>query len=159
MKTQRTGFTLIELLIMIAAIVILAVSLFVVLNPAKRFLDARDAKRNQDTDAIVEALKAYQIDNNGSYPVAVTSLVAGTPYTIGTNGVAGCDVGCTAKATAKACVDATTLVTSGYIGSIPKDPSTGTDLLTDYYLIKNSTGTVEVGSCDPEGGAAINVVR
>jgi prepilin-type N-terminal cleavage/methylation domain-containing protein len=159
MKVQRKGFTLIELLIVIAVIAILAASLFVALNPAKRFLDARDAKRNQDAEAIVGGLKAYQVDNNGSYPAAVTALVAGTAYTIGTNGAAGCDVGCTAKVTAAACVDATALVTGGYIGSVPKDPSTGTDLLTDYYMIKNSTGTVEVGSCDPEGGAAISVVR
>lgn len=159
MKAQRQGFTLIELLIVIAVIAILAASLFVALNPAKRFLDARDAKRNQDAEAIVAGLKAYQVDNNGSYPAAVTSLVAGTFYTVGTNGATGCDTGCTAKTTNASCVDLAGLVTGGYLGTVPKDPSTGTDLKTDYYLVKNSTGTVEVGSCDPEGGAAISVVR
>lgn len=159
MKAQRQGFTLIELLIVIAVIAILAASLFVALNPAKRFLDARDAKRNQDAEAIVAGLKAYQVDNNGSYPAAVTSLVAGTFYTVGTNGATGCDTGCTAKTTNASCVDLAELVTGGYLGTVPKDPSTGTDLKTDYYLVKNSTGTVEVGSCDPEGGAAISVVR
>lgn len=159
MKTQHRGFTLIELLIVIAIIAILAASLFVALNPAKRFLDARDAKRHQDTEAIVAGLKAYQVDNNGSYPAAVSALTNATSYTIGTNGATGCDAGCTAKTTNASCVDLASLVSGGYIGAVPKDPSSGTDAKTDYYIIKNSTGTVEVGACDPEGGSAINVVR
>lgn len=159
MQTNRRGFTLIELLIVIAIIAILAASLFVALNPAKRFQDARDAKRNQDTEAVVAGLKAYQVDNNGSYPAAVTALTNATAYTIGTNGVAGCDAGCTAKVTDASCVDMASLVTGGYMGSVPKDPSTGTDLKTDYYIIKNATGTVEVGACDPEGGTAIKSIR
>ncbi len=159
MQKNRQGFTLIELLIVIAIIAILAASLFVALNPAKRFQDARDAKRHQDAEAIVGGLKAYQVDNNGSFPAVVTALTAGTAYTIGTNGATGCDSGCTAKTTDAACVDLASLVTGGYLGTVPKDPSTGTDLKTDYYVIRNTTGTVEVGSCDPEGSAAINVVR
>lgn len=159
MQTKRKGFTLIELLIVIAIIAILAAALFVALNPAKRFQDARDAKRHQDVESVVAGLKAYQVDNNGSYPAAVSSLVAGTVYTIGTNGATGCDTGCTAKTTNASCVDMAGLVTGGYLGSVPKDPSSGTDAKTDYYVIKNSTGTVEVGACDPEDGSAINVVR
>lgn len=159
MQNNRRGFTLIELLIVIAIIAILAASLFVALNPAKRFQDARDAKRNNDSEAVVAALKAYQIDNNGSYPAAVTALVAATAYTIGTNGVAGCNAGCTAKVTDAGCVDMASLVTGGYMGSVPKDPSTGTDLKTDYYVIRNANGTMEVGACDPEGGSAIKTVR
>lgn len=159
MKVQQKGFTLIELLIVIAIIAILAASLFVALNPAKRFQDARDAKRNQDAESIVAGLKAYQVDNNGAYPAVVTALTAGTAYTIGTNGATGCDSGCTAKTTNAACVDMASLVTGGYLGSVPKDPSTGTDLKTDYYLIRNTTGTIEVGACDQEGATAISVVR
>ncbi len=159
MQAQRKGFTLIELLIVIAIIAILAASLFVALNPAKRFQDARDAKRNQDVESVVAGLKAYQVDNNGSYPATVSALVAGTAYTIGTNGVAGCDAGCTAKVTNASCVDLALLVSGGYLGAVPKDPSTGTDLKTDYYVIRNSTGTIEAGACDPEGAAAVSVVR
>ncbi|OGL64048.1 hypothetical protein A3C09_03185 [Candidatus Uhrbacteria bacterium RIFCSPHIGHO2_02_FULL_47_44] len=159
MQVQRKGFTLIELLIVIAIIAILAAALFVALNPAKRFLDARDAKRNQDSEAVVAGLKAYQVDNNGSYPAVVSALTAGTAYTIGTNGAAGCDAGCTAKVTNASCVDMVALVTGGYLGAVPKDPSSGTDLKTDYYVIRSTTGTIEVGACDPEGGTAIKVVR
>ena len=159
MQRQQKGFTLIELLIVIAIIAILAASLFVALNPAKRFQDARDAKRRQDAESVVSALKAYQVDNNGAYPAAVTALTAGTSYTIGTNGVTGCDTGCTAKTTNAACIDIAPLVTGGYLGTVPKDPSTGTDLKTDYYLIRNTTGAIEVGACDPEGGTAVSVLR
>lgn len=159
MQAQRKGFTLIELLIVIAIIAILAASLFVALNPAKRFQDARNAKRNQDVESIVAGLKAYQVDNNGSYPAVVTALTAATAYTVGTNGATGCDAGCTAKVTNASCVDMVALVTGGYLGSVPKDPSTGTDLLTDYYVIRSATGTIEVGACDAEAGAVVKVVR
>lgn len=158
-QTHHRGFTLIELLIVIAVIAILAASLFVALNPAKRFKDARDAKRNQDTESIVAGLKAYQVDNNGNYPAAVSALTVDTPYTIGTNGATGCNTGCTAKVTNAACVDLAGIVSGGYLGSVPKDPSTGTDALTDYYLIRNTNGSVEAGACDPDGTAAIKVVR
>jgi type II secretory pathway pseudopilin PulG len=159
MKIGRKGFTLIELLFIIAVIILLAISLFIILNPSKRFLDARNSKRSQDSELITDALKAYQGDHNGDYPASVKMLTTEKAYTIGTNGNSDCDAGCTTKITATSCIDLTTLVTDGYLETIPKDPSTGTDLLTDYYLIKNSTGTVEVGSCDPEGGAALSVVR
>jgi len=39
------------------------------------------------------------------------------------------------------------------------DPSSGTAATTLYYMSRNSTGTVEVGACIPEGGAAISVTR
>jgi len=155
---MQRGFTLVELLIVIAVIAVLAASVFVALNPAQRFLASRDAKRTADVEAVASALKTYQTDNAGSYPASVTALTAGSFYMIGTAG-AGCDTGCTAKTTQAACVDLTALVTGGYTGSVPMDPSSGTAATTLYYMSRNSTGTVEVGACIPEGGAAISVTR
>ncbi|HBR80962.1 MAG: hypothetical protein UX09_C0009G0012 [Candidatus Uhrbacteria bacterium GW2011_GWE2_45_35] len=156
-KINAKGFTLIELLIVIAIIAVLAAVVIVALNPAQRFADARDARRQSDIENIAGALKTYQVDNAGAYPATVSGLVADSGYTIGTD-VAACDAGCTAQVTLAACVDLTALVTDGYLGTVPMDPSSGTAAKTDFYLIRNTNGTVTVGACDPDGDA-IEVIR
>lgn len=158
MRTKK-GFTLIELLIVIAIIAILAAAIFVALDPVSRFQEARDSRRYNDLNNVLTAVVTDQVDNGGAYIAAVTALTDDLFYTIGTNGAAGCNVGCTAQVTQAGCVDLTGLVTEGYLGSVPMDPSTGSAALTDYYMSKKANGTVEVGACDPEGGAAITLTR
>jgi prepilin-type N-terminal cleavage/methylation domain-containing protein len=157
-SNQAQGFTLIELLIVIAIIVVLAAAVFVALNPAKRFQDARDSRRASDVNNIVSALKTDQVDNGGTYLASVAATTAGTNYIIGTD-ASGCNAGCGALTTAAACVDLSALVTEGYLGSIPADPNGGTTAKSDYYLNRAASGTITVGSCDPEGGSAIVVSR
>lgn len=156
-KLNKKGFTLIELLIVIAIIAVLAAVVIVALNPAQRFADARDARRQSDLENVAAALKTYQVDNDGAYPATVTALTAGQYSVIGTDAT-GCNTGCTAQTTQAACVDLTALVTGGYLGSIPMDPTGGTAAKTDYYLSRSSTGTVTAGACDPDGDA-IAIVR
>lgn len=158
-KNNERGFTLIELLIVIAIIAVLAAVVFVALNPGQRFIDARDARRQTDLENTAAALKTYEVDNEGAYPATVTALTVDLFYTIGTNGLTGCNTGCTAETTQNACVDLAELVTDGYLGSVPMDPSSGTAAKTDYYLSRNTNGTVTVGACDPEGGDPISVTR
>lgn len=157
MRNQR-GFTLIELLIVIAVIAILAAAVFVALDPVQRFEESRDAKRWSDSENVLNAIKVDQVDNGGSYVAAVAGMTAGTYYQIGT-AANGCDSGCTAQTTAAACVDLTALVTEGYLGSVPMDPSSGAATGTDYYALRNASGSVEVGACDPEAATAISVSR
>ena len=71
----------------------------------------------------------------------------------------GCNAGCTAQVTQAACVDLTALVTEGYLGSVPTDPSGETAAKTDYYLMKSATDIIEAGACDPEAAATITVSR
>ncbi len=151
------GFTLIELLIVIAIIAILAAVVFVALNPLQRFKDARDARRWSNITELLSAIKLSQVDLGGTYVAALQGVAAGT-YEVGTAG-SGCDSGCTAVTTAGACLDLSGLITSGHIGAISKDPSSGTDAKTLYYLTKASTGIITVGACVPEGASAINVAR
>ncbi len=157
MRNDR-GFTLIELLIVIAVIAILAAAVFVALDPVQRFQESRDSKRWSDVNNVLSAAKVDQVDNGGTYVAAISSLTAGQNYQIGT-AANGCDTGCTAVATQAACVDLTALVTEGYLGSIPTDPSSGTAAETDYYMTRNASGTLVVGACDPEAAAAISVAR
>ena len=158
MGKKQQGFTLMELLIVIAIIIVLAAAVFVALNPAKRFQDARDATRASDIGNVVSALKTSQVDDGGAYIAAVAALTADTAYQIGTD-AAACDAGCTAEATEAACADLTELETDGYLGSIPFDPSTGALTKSDYYIMRNTSGTVTVGACDPEGADPIVVTQ
>jgi len=155
---MKKGFTLIELLIVIAIIAILAVIVFVALDPLTRFQDARDAERWSDVAAVLDSAKLDQVDNGGTYVAAIANLTAGSFYTIGTC-AAGGDAGCTAQVTQAACADLTALATEGYLPLVPMDPSTGTAAMTDYYMMRAATGTLTIGACDPEGGAAISVQR
>mgnify|MGYP001559804535 FL=1 len=155
---HERGFTLIELLIVIAIIAIIAAGVFVALDPAQRFQEARDSQRWSDVNAVLNAVKTDQVDNGGSYVASVAALTDGNYYIIGTD-VVGCNAGCTAQVTQAACVDLTALVTEGYLGSVPTDPSGGTAAKTDYYLMKSATDIIEAGACDPEAAATITVSR
>ena len=69
MKVSNSkGFTLIELLIVITIIGILAVVIFVAVDPLKRFADARNAQRFSEVNSVLEALLKYQVDNRGYLP-------------------------------------------------------------------------------------------
>ena len=96
------GFTLIELLVVIAIIGILASVVLASLNNARR--KSRDARRITDLKQIGLALQLYY-DGIGvqQYPLGVTV-----------------DAPCTNDS------GLTTLVTNGYIPSIPRDPSSPT---------------------------------
>jgi len=157
-KTNKKGFTLIELLIVIAIIAILAAIIFIALDPLSRFKKARDARRWADIVNIVHAVKLDQIDNGGTYAVNIAALTDDLYYTVGTC-AAGGDTGCTAQVTQAACADLTSLVTDGYVGAVPKDPASGTDAKTDYWIQKKATGIITMGACDPEDAATITITR
>ena len=86
---KERGFTLIELLIVITIIVIIAAVIFVALDPAKRFADARNTTRWQETDSILNAVLKFQADNNGDLPTGIDTNLR----MIGT-ATSGCDVVC-----------------------------------------------------------------
>lgn len=150
-KIQK-GFTLIELLVVILIISILSVTVFVALNPAKRFADARDARRSSDIDSILTAVHEYIVDNGGTSPAGLTA----TEQQLGT-AATGCNVNCTTPPTGAACLDLSTAL-APYLKSIPKDPRVGTDAVTGYKIVKNANGLVTVAACASEG-AAISVSR
>lgn len=89
---SKNGFTLIEILIVIAIIAILALVVFVALNPGARFADARNSNRQQNIEVIGKAILHYDVDNSGSFPSGIPTLIS-TTYSTGFNssGVPQCD--------------------------------------------------------------------
>lgn len=159
---NRKGFTLIELLIVIAIIAVLAAIVFVALDPATRFQDARDAKRFSDVAEVLHAIKIDQVDNGGDYLAAIDALTEGEVYMIGT-AVTGCDATCdvTVSDTTN-CVNLAGLVTEGYLGSIPISPNgtgTWTASLTGYTISTSSTGIATIQACESENTSSISLSR
>ncbi|MCA9364011.1 prepilin-type N-terminal cleavage/methylation domain-containing protein [Candidatus Kaiserbacteria bacterium] len=157
MYTSKRGFTLLEILLVVAAIAILAGIVIVALNPSKQLGETRNAQRQSDVNAILNAVHQYTIDNNGVLPAAIDS-VTGSAQVLGTAG-AGLDSTCTATTTVAAGIDLESILVPTYIVDIPVDPTTGTAANTDYYISKTGAGRIVVGSCDAEESASIEITR
>ena len=155
MKQTKKAFTLIEILLVIGMIAVLATVVFVALDPAKRFRDARDAKRSTDTQSILSAVQTFIIDNQGSLPAGLTT----TEKQIGT-AATGCAIstgGCAVSGVAD-CINLTTPLAK-YLKTIPIDPSGGTASLTRYSIGMDANGIVTVKACGVEGATNISVSR
>jgi prepilin-type N-terminal cleavage/methylation domain-containing protein len=147
MNNSKKGFTLIELIIVITVIALLAAAVFVAIDPIRRLHESRNARRWSDVTTVLEGVIKYTADNGSHYSV-VSGLTAGQYSQIGTAG-SGCDSGCTAQTTQAACADLSS-IGAQYLGSVPRDPSSGTAAETDYYISRGSNNDVTVGACDPE---------
>lgn len=155
MIKSKKGFTLIELLLVIGIIAILAIVVFVALNPAQRFKDARDARRTSDVDTLLSAIHSSIVDNKGTLP---TGLSVGTSEVQLGTAVTGCAIstgGCTV--TTAACLDLSTPLAK-YLKTIPIDP-TGTAASTKYSVVVDANGIVTVKACGTEGTTNLSASR
>ena len=147
-----SGFTLIELIIVIAIIAILAAAIFVAIDPARRLHESRNATRSNDVATILEAIKTYQADHEGTHYSTVAATATGLYYQIGT-AVSGCGRVCGSVYTEGECVNLTS-IGDNYLAVIPKDQNDGTAEETGYALKKGVSGSITVIACDPEGEGA-----
>ncbi len=164
MQKKRTGagFTLVELLVIISIISVLFAVTFVAIDPATRFKAARDARRYEEARSVMEAIVTYVADNSGTIPTGIDS-VAGSIQVLGTSSTGCAASACsefgTNNSIANACLDLSSALVDSYLGAIPLDPLYGTTGNTRYYVDKTANGRIEVGSCDAERVATINVKR
>lgn len=157
---RASGFTLIELLVALTIVAILAVSVYVALNPAQRLKDSKDARRATDVDSILTAIHQYIVDNKGSVP---SNMPSGTnEQQIGT-GAAACTATSIGKCTSltAGCVD---LGASGqlnkYLASMPVDPGDqGSASQTGYSVKTDANGIVTVTACYTDAATAISASR
>ncbi len=160
-KFNQQGFTLIELLVVIAIIAVLGAIVFVALDPATRFADARDARRASDVVELLSAVKLDQVDNGGTYLAEIAALTAGEVYMIGT-ATTGCDDQDAAVDSDTHCVDLTDLVTEGYIGTVPISPD-GADTwgagTTGYTIMRAATGIITIAASEAENTTSISASR
>lgn len=160
-NTAQKGFTLIELLVALTIVAILAVSVFVALNPAQRLKDAKDSRRSTDVDTILSAIHQSIVDNKGTNPSNMPA--AGTEAQLGTD-IGGCAISNTdCTITAAACVDLMTgsQNASKYLKTMPFDPDTtlGSAGKTGYSVQRDTNGIVTIKACYTDGTTTISASR
>ncbi|MFC1790713.1 type II secretion system protein [Patescibacteria group bacterium] len=160
-KVKTQGFTLIELLVVIVIISILAVTVFVALNPVQRFADARNSRRWTAVNNILTAIHECIVDNDGSTSPCIGSLSADTKYEIVSDAVAGCDDVCTNAGADTSCADVDTLL-GAYLKELPVDPGGVTTGHTGYEVVIDSNNIVTVTACaaeSPETYGATDTIK
>lgn len=140
-KKQNSGFTLVELLVVIVIIAILAVAVFVALDPVTRFGDARNSRRWNDVNSILTATHEYIVDNDGSLPAGLTSGQSATE--LGTCGT---------------CDDLSTPLTP-FLKTMPLDPSDGTAVNTGYTVEVDSNNIITISATGAENSETVEVSR
>ncbi|MCX6799908.1 MAG: type II secretion system protein [Candidatus Falkowbacteria bacterium] len=160
----NAGFTLIELLLVIAIIAILAGVIFVALDPLKRFQDSRNSRRWAQVEEVLNAIKINQIDTQGAYPATIAALPNDTVYMISATSTATttCNLNCGTVASTSACVDLSSLKTSGYLSAIPVSPSSAgltPNWSSNYtgFTIKKSGAFITISACESEGTATTTI--
>lgn len=154
-KKSLQGFTLIEILLVIGIIAVLATVVIVALDPAKRFADAKDARRLSDIQSILSAVQQYIVDNKGTLPSGLDS----SERQIGT-APSGCSISGNCGVTVDACIDMSATSSLGhYLKSLPYDPNVTSDATTHYSIQVDSNGIVTVTSCDSTDTTVSSVSR
>ena len=148
-RTNLRGFTLIELLVVIGILAVLLAITLIAINPARQFSQANNAKRASDTNAILNAIHQFSVDNHGILPAGVPA----TASAIASGGLADL------------CDD----LVPEYIAALPSDPQTnnGENVLeadcvsydTGYEVVEDGNSRVTVSAPDAELGETIAVTR
>ena len=143
MKANRRGFTLIELLVVIAIMVILMGIVLVAINPGRQYQQARDAKRQSDVNAILNALNQFQLDHDGVVSGIGTFATCPSVSDIGTGGL-----------------DLSDDLVASYIAEVPIDPHTDCNAAdTCYDVCVTGAERITVSAPRVETRTSISVTR
>lgn len=141
MKNKK-GFTLLEILLVVAAIGILASIVILAINPSKQLGDTRNAQRQADINAILNATYQYMLDE-GEFPASVTNV----PTEI------------CAEEPCDGLIDLFLLTTNNkYLTGLPEDPA-ATGNGTGYTIVKTASNNITVAAPEAENGKTISLTR
>lgn len=157
LRTFQIGFTLIELLVVVGILSILALIVFVALDPSRRFADSRNSRRWRAAHNILTAAHECIVDNAGATVPCIGPLTAGETYEIVSNATSGCDDVCTASSDTH-CADLDTRL-AAYLKELPKDPGRAAGGHTEYSISVDANGIVSIRACSAEGGMNIRMHR
>jgi type II secretory pathway pseudopilin PulG len=112
----------------LAIIGILVAVVLTILNPALRLQQSRDAVRQNDVQAILQAIRLHEIDNNGNLLEDIDNLQDYDVYmaVFGSGMGDGCDDNntyCSSNvSTDTYCVDISDLIQEGFLAEMPISP-------------------------------------
>lgn len=165
LSADQTGFTLVELLVVIGILAILLVITIIAINPTQQFQSARNAQRQSDVSAILDAIYQYEAGNAGQLPTVLgASMTAGTAYDIATAGTNHVDL---------CAIASSAVLVPNYLADLPSDPSqasprtpagsncsTATAYTTGYKITKSASGNrFTVSAPLAENGVTVSVSR
>lgn len=144
---NQGGFTLIEILVVIGLIALLAAVVIVAINPARQFAQGRNAQRNSNVNAILNAIGQNIADNKGIFTCAGTAYVLGGAATTTEAAIKKGEIG----------GDIRDCVAPTYIPELPVDPAggiawDGATYDTKYNVARDANGRITV--CAPNGAEA-----
>lgn len=170
---REKGLSLIGFLVIVLIIITIIASYLFFFNPVRKFKSARDAKRWEDTSLILNAIKGYQENNNGSFLKDMKGLypnewymIVGGPMTIGCDD--NNDFSDVEIYKDNHCVDISELVNDGYLGNVPVSPTgkikwdsgiSNGNKGTGYALMINDKGVLYIQSCESENTDQILIYR
>lgn len=131
------------MLLVVAAIGILAGIVILAINPSKQLGDTRNAKRQADINAILNATHQYMLDE-GTFPVNIPNVATEICADAPCNGL----------------IDLFVLTTDNtYLpGVFPIDPSASGNG-TGYTIMKTMTNNITVAAPEAENGKIISLTR
>lgn len=133
-------------------IAVLAAVMIVTLDPISQFAKARNTERWNDVNVILDSVYRYAIDNNGTFPSAITTT--DTEICQESQAASTC--------TAAGLADLSVLVDGGYYPELPVDPSCPTACNANgvgYTISKDSNNFIYINAPDAELGEEIYVWR
>jgi len=154
-QTSQSGFSLFSLILTIGVIAVLAASVLVVVNPAKRIGQSKDARRWADVTAIAKAVEAYEIDNHQiPSDFSTTTLSAGEKFVLcSSSGFRTCD----GQTEICLVVDDDDFL-GVYLPDIPIDPDKSNSVDSGYYITRQGDSTMVFGACDSYDSTEITLV-
>lgn len=144
---HHSRITAIEILIIVGTITALGAGVIVLMNPAKQFAQARNAHRQANVSALVQAINQRIADDHGTWnPQCGTTTVALPSMTTMIGSEAGS-------------VNLEPCLVTGYLASIVADPSVGSDQWVGYTVARNAAGHITVTAPYAELGETISATQ